>query len=109
MKIVLGERARERPDCAWQAALRIRRVQEIVDERIVAQELYANPPGGNRDGSGGTSLFDGFVDGREMNAASQRKSVFEDENAGCVFWMRISAVAAQEPFRSHQNFNREID
>ncbi len=68
----------------------------MIDKGIVAKEGCAEAPGGDGDRGAGASLLDGFVDRCEMNTASERKHVFEDEHAVCIVGSGRDAVAAQE-------------
>ena len=78
---------------------RIRCLNEVIDKGVVLKECCAKAPGGNGYRGAGTSLFDGFVNGREMNAASERKHVFEDEYAVRFVWTGVETAAAKETLR----------
>ncbi len=93
-KIAAGEGVRERLCSTTKIGQRIGCLDDVIDEWVVAKKCRTKTPGGNGYRGAGASLFDGFVDGREMNAASERKHVFEDEYAVCVFWARGDTAAA---------------
>jgi hypothetical protein len=107
-KIAAGEGVREGLCSTTKIGQRIRCLNDVIDEGVVAKKCCAKTPGSDGYRGAGASLFDGFVDGREMNAASERKHVFEDEYAVYVFRARRDTAAAQEMLRGHKDFGREI-